>query len=73
MARELALVADRSAKSRVALMLEGGYDLVALEGGLSSAVEGMLGAGFDAVPRLADHADIERAALEAKRAWRVLR
>jgi acetoin utilization deacetylase AcuC-like enzyme len=73
MARELAGVAERHAKGRMAIVLEGGYDLVSLEGGLTAAVRGMLGGEFDAVPRLPEHPDIERAALESKRAWRVVR
>ena len=40
MARALAGVADKSAKGRIALVLEGGYDLVALEAGLGQAIGG---------------------------------
>jgi acetoin utilization deacetylase AcuC-like enzyme len=70
MARELARVADRSAKGRMALLLEGGYDLVALEAGLASAVRGMVlrEAGEIAAPVQGD--DVERAAEEAKGVWR---
>ncbi|MEI7892199.1 MAG: histone deacetylase, partial [Myxococcales bacterium] len=47
MAQALAQVADRSAGGRIGLVLEGGYDLVGLEGGLARAIEGMvLGEGY---------------------------
>ena len=42
MGMELARIADATAGGRIALVLEGGYDLVALEGGLQAALEGML-------------------------------
>jgi acetoin utilization deacetylase AcuC-like enzyme len=42
MARGLARVAAATAGGRMALVLEGGYDLVALEGGVKCAVEGMV-------------------------------
>ena len=40
MARALAEVAAKSAKGRIALVLEGGYDLVSLEAGLAQAIAG---------------------------------
>jgi acetoin utilization deacetylase AcuC-like enzyme len=73
MASELARVARRSAAGRMALVLEGGYDLVALEAGLRSAMEGMLSKGPYASPRTihgVDDARVERAARWAKKAWR---
>jgi acetoin utilization deacetylase AcuC-like enzyme len=85
MAAELARVADRSAEGRMALVLEGGYDLVALESGLRSALEGMLSArpppflveapGSRARASGAPGVDdpraerVDRAARWAKRAW----
>jgi hypothetical protein len=51
-------------------VLEGGYDLVALEGGMRSAVEGMVGAGHVADPgRAPDDEGVERAAKAAQKAW----
>ncbi|MEO7078196.1 MAG: hypothetical protein ABIY38_04825, partial [Rhodococcus sp. (in: high G+C Gram-positive bacteria)] len=41
MARALTGVATRSAGGKIALVLEGGYDLVALESGLARAIDGM--------------------------------
>ena len=42
MARALRGVADKSAEGRIALVLEGGYDLVALEAGLLAATRGIV-------------------------------
>ena len=47
MARRLARVAASSAKGRIALVLEGGYDLVSLESGLAQAIDGMANATSD--------------------------
>jgi len=72
MARELARVADRSAKGRIALVLEGGYDLVALEAGVRESIEGMLlgdAAAVADLPRAPDDEGVARAAAWAKRAW----
>ncbi|HEX4448297.1 MAG TPA: histone deacetylase [Polyangiaceae bacterium] len=71
MARELARVAEGSAKGRIALVLEGGYDLVALETGLRSAVEGMLGQPVVDVPGVrGTNDDIARAVRAAKPVWK---
>jgi acetoin utilization deacetylase AcuC-like enzyme len=77
MARELAAVADASAGGRMALVLEGGYDLVALEGGMRAAIEGcVLGkadepaAGHDAAGY--DDVGVDRAAAWAKKSWRAV-
>jgi acetoin utilization deacetylase AcuC-like enzyme len=69
MARELAKLANRSAKGRMALVLEGGYDLVALEAGLHHAIDGMVRATSPELPRAPDDAGVERAARFAKRFW----
>jgi acetoin utilization deacetylase AcuC-like enzyme len=71
MARALAAVAAKSAAGRIALVLEGGYDLVSLESGLSEAIDGLMhpGTGGSAIPREPDHPDIERARLAAAGAW----
>ncbi len=52
----------------MALVLEGGYDLVALEAGLASAIDGMLSGHADAITPTDDEA-VRRAALWAKKAW----
>ena len=70
MARELAKVAKRSADGRIAMVLEGGYDLVALEECLSSAIEGLVNEEElrgPVAPR--DHPDVERARAAARRGW----
>ena len=77
MAGELARVANRSAAGRMALVLEGGYDLVALEAGLESAMQGMLSPGTSAkagLPPEGNAADprVERAALWAKKTWKAV-
>ena len=66
MGRGLRQIADASAKGRIALVLEGGYDLVALESGLLAATRGMIeGTAID-IPRDVDHGDIARASMVAK-------
>jgi acetoin utilization deacetylase AcuC-like enzyme len=70
MARALAEVADRSAGGRIAMVLEGGYDLVALEACLARAIDGLLPGRFAAEPpRTPDHPDVTRAARAARDAW----
>ncbi len=73
MARGLARIADATAKGRMALVLEGGYDLVALEGGIRAAVAGMVADQADdiAAPALDDE-DVDRAARMAQKAWAVV-
>jgi acetoin utilization deacetylase AcuC-like enzyme len=72
MAESLAIVADKSAKGRVAMVLEGGYDLVALEACLTRAIEGLiLGQSFE-TERAPDHPDVSRAAKAAHEAWRIV-
>ena len=68
MARELGRLAEGSARGRMALVLEGGYDLVALEVGLAGALDGMLRGRADAIVPTDDEA-VGRAALWAKKAW----
>jgi acetoin utilization deacetylase AcuC-like enzyme len=72
MARELARVAEKSANGRMALVLEGGYDLVALESGLRSAVDGMVaGRAVDVESKGGPDDDVARAARAAKRTWKI--
>jgi acetoin utilization deacetylase AcuC-like enzyme len=72
MSAELARIAARSAKGRMAIILEGGYDLVSLEAGLSRAVQAMVrGKGPDLSAAALDAEDVVRAARGAKEAWRV--
>jgi acetoin utilization deacetylase AcuC-like enzyme len=74
MAAALTRIADATAGGRIALVLEGGYDLVALEASLKSSVAGMLGAGEPA-PELSDRGAalddeaVSRAARAAKKVW----
>jgi acetoin utilization deacetylase AcuC-like enzyme len=69
MARALRGVADKSAKGRIAMVLEGGYDLVALEGGVASAIEGLVNGRAEDVASDPDHADVADAARAARRTW----
>ena len=69
MGRELARVADASARGRIALVLEGGYDLVALTSGLRSAIAGVVDHVATELPRAPDDEGVARAASAAKRAW----
>jgi acetoin utilization deacetylase AcuC-like enzyme len=68
MARELARQTARSAKGRMALVLEGGYDLVALEAGIDHAILGMLAGRAEAITP-SDDDGVTRAAQWAKKAW----
>jgi acetoin utilization deacetylase AcuC-like enzyme len=68
MARELARRTARSTKGRMALVLEGGYDLVALEAGLDHAILGMLAGRAEAITP-SDDDGVTRAAQWAKKAW----
>jgi len=72
MAQSLARVANRHAKGRLALVLEGGYDLLSLEEGLRSAVTGMVLGDAPELRRANDDAGVVRAAQAAKRAWSVV-
>ncbi len=71
MARALADVADETASGKIALILEGGYDLVALESGLGAAIAGCVGGASFELPADPDHPDVARAARAAARSWRV--
>ncbi len=72
MARELARVADRSAAGKMAMVLEGGYDLDSIESGVHSAIDGAFaGRAKDLVPAGGDDA-LDRAARAAKKAWAVV-
>ncbi len=73
MAREIARVAAGPAKGRVGLVLEGGYDLVALEDGLRSAIEGLTLHRADEPLRASDDEGVDRAAQAARRAWAAVR
>ncbi len=66
MARALRGVADTSAQGRIALVLEGGYDLVALEAGLLAATKGIVEASAPEIARDPDSDDVGRAAAVAK-------
>jgi len=69
MARELARVADRSGDGRIAVVLEGGYDLGAIETGVRSAIDGaLLGRAADVTAIGHDEA-LDRAARCAHRSW----
>ncbi len=69
MAHAVGEQARKSAKGRIAIVLEGGYDLVALEEGLASAIEGAL-LGKAAAVESEDSADVAEAAKFAARAWK---
>jgi acetoin utilization deacetylase AcuC-like enzyme len=70
MARALRAVADRTAGGRIAMVLEGGYDLVALEAGLLAATRGMVEGTAVDIARDVDHGDVARASMVAHEAWR---
>jgi acetoin utilization deacetylase AcuC-like enzyme len=70
MARELRQVAEKSARGRVLLALEGGYDLVALEAGLLSATRALIEGTAVDIARDVDHSDVARASKVAKDVWK---
>ena len=72
MARALRGVADRTAEGRIAMVLEGGYDLVALEAGLLSATRGMIEGTAVEIARDPDHDDIARASKAARDTWKIV-
>jgi acetoin utilization deacetylase AcuC-like enzyme len=69
MAREVARVAQASAQGRMALVLEGGYDLVSLEAGIRSSIEGMVLDRAAELGRAPDDVGVSRAAGMAKKSW----
>jgi acetoin utilization deacetylase AcuC-like enzyme len=69
MAERVAQIAAGPAAGRMALVLEGGYDLVALEASLGSAIRGMLGADVIDPGRAPDDESVTRAARAAQKAW----
>jgi acetoin utilization deacetylase AcuC-like enzyme len=76
MTKLLAQQAARSAKGRIALVLEGGYDLTSVELGLGASIRGMLGLDAFDVPPLslpppANETDLIRAAKVAARSWKL--
>jgi acetoin utilization deacetylase AcuC-like enzyme len=68
MAHQLRRCADASARGRMALVLEGGYDLSALEAGMKSAIDGMIQCRAPNPGRTADEG-VDRAATVAKKTW----
>ena len=68
MAHQLRRRADASARGRMALVLEGGYDLMALEAGMKSAIDGMTQRRAPDLGRAADEG-VDRAAKAAKKTW----
>lgn len=72
MTAELTKVANKHARGRIALLLEGGYDLPSLEAGLGHAIQGMTGRNF-ALRRDVDAPDLKRAQLALQRSWASLR
>jgi len=70
MTQRLAEQARRSAKGRLGLVLEGGYDLVALEAGLGDAMAAALEGRTFEVPSDPESPDIERAVREARAHWK---
>jgi acetoin utilization deacetylase AcuC-like enzyme len=87
MAEDLRDIATKHAAGRIALILEGGYDLVALESGLREAIYGALGIVetrelrshdshdpelVDEIESNRDHEDIGRAAAAANACWGVV-
>ena len=72
MGKALRQVAGTSAGGRVALLLEGGYDLVGLEAGLASAIRGVIRAEAPEIPKPdTTPEDVARATQFTAKAWHV--
>jgi acetoin utilization deacetylase AcuC-like enzyme len=75
MARSLAVAMDEVAgganRGKVGLVLEGGYDLVALEAGLASAIRGLVVGEADDIPRDVDDVEVCRAARMTEKLWKL--
>ncbi len=72
MTQRLAEQATKSAGGRIALVLEGGYDLRALESGLGESMAAVFEQRkYDDVASDPDSADVERAARAASAYWKV--
>lgn len=71
MGKALTDIADRHSDGRVVMLLEGGYDLVALESGLLSATKGMVLGEDPSIARDMDNEDVVRASQIARKSWRV--
>jgi acetoin utilization deacetylase AcuC-like enzyme len=73
MGKALRSVADATAQGRIALILEGGYDLVGLESGLAAAIGGVVGAEAEdiASPPSGIPDDVARATTVARKAWKL--
>jgi acetoin utilization deacetylase AcuC-like enzyme len=72
MGKALRGVADASAGGRIALVLEGGYDLVGLESGLASAIAGVVhGEAEEIAQPTGIPEDVARAARVTRRGWKV--
>jgi len=71
MTQKLTVQARRSARGRMGLVLEGGYDLVALEAGLADAISAAIGDATFEVPTDPENPDIERAVREARAHWKL--
>ena len=71
MMRALTAVAERSAQGRIAMVLEGGYDLPSLEACLAAALEGMLEPGTEQARPTSDCLDLKLAEQAARTHWPV--
>ncbi len=72
MGKALREVADASAAGRIALILEGGYDLIGLQAGLSSAIAGVVRGEADEISRSdATPEDVARARAAARKGWKL--
>jgi acetoin utilization deacetylase AcuC-like enzyme len=69
MAQELSKIASKSSVGRMGLVLEGGYDLVALEAGMRAAIDGMVLSRTFAAPPASDDPGVAKAEEWAKKAW----
>jgi acetoin utilization deacetylase AcuC-like enzyme len=70
MSNALAHVSGRHAGGKMALVLEGGYDLPSLEHGLNAAIRGMLGEAFE-IALASGSGDVNHAVQVHKQRWKL--
>jgi acetoin utilization deacetylase AcuC-like enzyme len=75
MGAQVAEIASKHSHGKAVLVLEGGYDLVALESGLRHAIHGLvtgapLGDPLELLPRNPDNKDVAQAVRAASKTWK---
>jgi acetoin utilization deacetylase AcuC-like enzyme len=70
MTRGLTALAEKHASGRIALVLEGGYDLPSIEAGLGASLRALVSTDDVPIAAPADDVEVRRAAKVARRTWK---